>query len=83
MGGYLIFAPDWKTRMFLGAHPHNNANVHLTPRQAMIRWIKSEHYANHSGKYYLSIDAGVLIIPEDFSYTQFISNTWYEDEYKT
>jgi hypothetical protein len=37
--------------------------------------------AHHSGKYYIQVDNGVLIIPEDFSYTQFINNTWYERDY--
>lgn len=34
--------------------------------------------AHHSGKYYIATSTGVLIIPEDFSYTHFINNTWYE-----
>ena len=40
--------------------------------------IQTIHKAHHSGKYYIPVDKGVLIIPEDLSYTQFINNTWYD-----
>lgn len=42
--------------------------------------IKHFATAHHSGKYYIYQKNGVLIIPEDFSYTHFINNTWYEGD---
>jgi hypothetical protein len=68
-------------RLSLSLHPYNLANRGLTRIQMLLRAHKEVDDNTHrNGLNYFSVPGGVMIIPDDCTYTRFIKNTWYHDE---
>jgi len=68
-------------RFWLSTHPHNNTNRRLTHIQILLRAHKEvDPHTHRNDLNYFAVPNGALIIPDDCTYTRFISNDWYPDE---
>jgi hypothetical protein len=78
---YPRFALSRSGSLMMETHPHNLSNRGLTSIQVLLRAHKViDPHTHRNGLNYFAVPNGVLIIPDDCTYTRFISNTWYHDE---